>query len=166
MKAITIHQPWASLVAIGSKGFETRGWATKYRGSLAIHAGVKAPFDVLTGEDVETIIRAGLALGLRAAVADEGAHAIVQEMDEKLPRGAVIATTELVECWKVEHIVGCRAIMQADSNKMAGHIFSSDNEVLFGNWAPGRFAWELANVVMLQEPVPARGQQGLWEVDL
>ncbi len=38
MKALTIHQPWASLIADGDKTIETRVWTTKYRGPLAIHA--------------------------------------------------------------------------------------------------------------------------------
>ncbi|TRU31740.1 MAG: ASCH domain-containing protein [Microcystis aeruginosa Ma_QC_B_20070730_S2] len=38
MKAISLWQPWASLVANGLKLYETRGWPTKYRGVLAIHA--------------------------------------------------------------------------------------------------------------------------------
>lgn len=39
IKALTLHQPWASLIAIGSKCVETRSWPTHYRGPLAIHAG-------------------------------------------------------------------------------------------------------------------------------
>jgi hypothetical protein len=35
MKVITIIQPWATLIAINEKRFETRSWATKYRGPLA-----------------------------------------------------------------------------------------------------------------------------------
>ena len=38
MKAITIWQPWASLLASGRKRYETRSWATTYRGPIAIHA--------------------------------------------------------------------------------------------------------------------------------
>lgn len=38
MKALTLWQPWATLVAIGAKRVETRSWATSYRGPLAIHA--------------------------------------------------------------------------------------------------------------------------------
>ncbi len=34
MKALTPHQPWASLMAWGVKTIETRGWATAYRGPL------------------------------------------------------------------------------------------------------------------------------------
>ncbi len=38
MKAISLWQPWATLVALGIKQTETRHWATKHRGQLAIHA--------------------------------------------------------------------------------------------------------------------------------
>lgn len=38
VKTLTLLQPWASLVACGAKKIETRSWATKYRGPLAIHA--------------------------------------------------------------------------------------------------------------------------------
>jgi hypothetical protein len=39
MKALTLHQPWASLIAGGIKKEETRGWYCSFRGPLAIHAG-------------------------------------------------------------------------------------------------------------------------------
>src|SRR5690348_17556570 len=43
MKALTLTQPWASLVAIGAKRIETRSWSTSYRGPLAIHAAKGFP---------------------------------------------------------------------------------------------------------------------------
>ncbi len=39
MKALTISQPFASLIASGEKWIENRRWSTSYRGPLAIHAG-------------------------------------------------------------------------------------------------------------------------------
>jgi hypothetical protein len=39
MKALTICQPYAHLIAIGEKPIENRSWETPYRGTLAIHAG-------------------------------------------------------------------------------------------------------------------------------
>lgn len=39
MKALTICQPYAELIARGLKLIENRTWATDYRGPLAIHAG-------------------------------------------------------------------------------------------------------------------------------
>jgi len=36
MKAISLHQPWASMIADGRKTIETRSWPTNYRGELLI----------------------------------------------------------------------------------------------------------------------------------
>lgn len=41
MKALTLWQPYSQAIAIGLKQFETRSWATKHRGLLAIHCSVK-----------------------------------------------------------------------------------------------------------------------------
>lgn len=38
MKVLSLKQPWATLIALGEKNIETRSWATKYRGKIAIHA--------------------------------------------------------------------------------------------------------------------------------
>jgi hypothetical protein len=37
-KALSLLQPWASLVVMGAKKIETRSWTTAYRGTLLIHA--------------------------------------------------------------------------------------------------------------------------------
>jgi activating signal cointegrator 1 len=37
-KALSLLQPWASLVVMGHKKIETRSWTTAYRGTLLIHA--------------------------------------------------------------------------------------------------------------------------------
>lgn len=39
MKAITIKQPFASLIIEGYKEYEFRTWRTKFRGDILIHAG-------------------------------------------------------------------------------------------------------------------------------
>ena len=43
MKALTLHQPWASAIAWRLKYHETRSWSTKYRGPIAIHAAKSIP---------------------------------------------------------------------------------------------------------------------------
>ncbi len=40
MKAISLLQPWASLVVMGVKTIETRSWATQHRGIILIHASM------------------------------------------------------------------------------------------------------------------------------
>lgn len=39
MRALTILQPWASLIMSGEKRVENRTWSTKYRGRFYVHAG-------------------------------------------------------------------------------------------------------------------------------
>ena len=39
MQALTIREPWTSLLVKGKKQFETRGWYRNYQGLLAIHSG-------------------------------------------------------------------------------------------------------------------------------
>ena len=57
VRALTIRQPWPELILRGRKMFEIRGWSTKYRGHLVIHAGAKVDSESaealgLTGDEV------------------------------------------------------------------------------------------------------------------
>ena len=45
MKALTIKEPWASLIINGYKKYEFRSWKTKYRGKILIHAGMSLEKD-------------------------------------------------------------------------------------------------------------------------
>ncbi|OKP95084.1 ASCH domain-containing protein [Paenibacillus sp. P46E] len=138
MKAITIKQPWATLIAIGEKQFETRGWSTKHRGEIAIHAGKR--IDKAACEVPE----------IKAALARHGYTA------DNLPTGAVLATATMVFPYQVEEDNGSIAVLSDDS------IVQGD-EIWFGDFSQGRYAWELADVKQLSEPVPAKGKLSLWE---
>lgn len=162
MKAITLYQPWASLWAIGAKLFETRPWSTAYRGPLAIHAA-KKPVETTLNEmfpHIEGITAAEIDFisALRAAFPD-----IDPVFD--LPLGAVIATTELVACHRIV-LYGGRGISSTDPGwlETPGGIYEpTSKEILFGDWRKGRYAWENRNTLVFDEPIPARGYQGLWD---
>lgn len=47
MKALTIKEPWASLIVNGYKIYEFRSWKTNYRGKILIHAGMSLEKDML-----------------------------------------------------------------------------------------------------------------------
>lgn len=53
MKAISIKEPWASMIANGQKTIETRVWKTSYRGKLLICASA-APHSILAGNAIAT----------------------------------------------------------------------------------------------------------------
>jgi ASCH domain len=42
IKALSVRQPWASLIVAGVKNIENRSWRPHYRGRLYIHAGRRA----------------------------------------------------------------------------------------------------------------------------
>lgn len=89
MRAITLWQPWATLVAIGAKEYETRSWKTMHRGQLAIHAALTTKHIKIArqNESMQTaLLEAGYLI------------------TEKLPLGAVIAVVELVDCFPVEEV--------------------------------------------------------------
>lgn len=132
MKAITVWQPWAGALAAGIKENETRSWATKYRGPIAIHAAMREVFDGLA------LIQVPIALKIKEALRCEWAD---------MPRGAIIATGELVDCIKI-------------TPEFVATL--SPDELALGDYTLGRYAWKLANVKRLPEPIPAKGKQGLW----
>ena len=59
MRALSVRQPWASLIAWGEKTVECRSWSTKYRGPLLIHASGQN----ITLDD-GTILEGGCAIAL------------------------------------------------------------------------------------------------------
>lgn len=157
MKAITLWQPYASLVAISAKPDETRSWATNYRGPIAIHAGIK-PAHELDGITSEAICK---AFGWPYEPYDKSMNPAAHI--RALPHGAVVATAMLTECWRViKHTP--TAVVLRQSNGVGEDKISIDAPYLmFGDYSVGRYIWRLADVQMLTEPVPAKGKQGLWE---
>jgi hypothetical protein len=53
MKALTLYDPWATLVVLGEKRFETRSWQTSHRGLLAIHVSRNRPREAKRFDDIE-----------------------------------------------------------------------------------------------------------------
>ncbi len=159
---ITLTQPWATLVAIGAKRIETRSWATKYRGPLLIHAA-------------QGLGPVGGALGLYELCWNEPFRSALLAAGIKgvpdLPRGAIVARCELLDCVPTHHpnipsepgkpwFTGARAGVGQHYYEVPPPLDS--NEYAFGDYAPGRYAWLLSEVQALPTPIPAKGQLGLW----
>ncbi|MCK4760501.1 MAG: ASCH domain-containing protein [Candidatus Aminicenantes bacterium] len=67
MKALSLIQPYASLIAIGKKTIETRAWSTKYRGKLLIVSSKKS---VIKGIPYTGLLNFGLPFGKALAIAE------------------------------------------------------------------------------------------------
>ncbi len=88
MKAITLWQPWATLIALGAKPTETRRWATTYRGRLAIHAAKSGPRE---------IVKIARSEPFKSTLADAGYLTF-----SSLPRSAVLCVVTLEDCVPTE----------------------------------------------------------------
>lgn len=140
IKALTVCQPWASLLATGAKLIETRSWYTDYRGSLAIHASKAFP---LTDQVLLKERRFFDALRHDYAINDYGVP--------NLPVGAIIAVTDLV---------GCRS-----TNNSSNIPPRDSDEFWFGDFTSDRWLFCVENIRRLEIPIKCKGSLGLWTPD-
>jgi hypothetical protein len=164
VKAITLHQPWASLIADGLKQYETRHWRTNYRGKLLIHAA-KRTFSAFGAEHKIGMKACELAgwgkfQGRTLNYCGGGSKSI------SLPLGAVVAVAELQGCYEIREGVGPTVQNFEPPHYTPGECFiysgsRSELELAVGDWTPGRYAWRLENVLKLPRPIPCRGFQQL-----
>jgi hypothetical protein len=136
MKAITIIQPFAEMIARGDKRVENRSWHTPYRGPLAIHAGRATRYG---GEPVRAI-------------------ALDYDIDPaSLILGAVIATARLADCVRL-----CRALDGSVRPTPPAWAVLKYPWLAEHEHTEGPYCWVLEDVRRI-DPVPIGGAQGLWE---
>lgn len=143
MKALSIIQSWASLIILGAKRYETRSWQTSHRGPLLIHSSAKIPLaaqELCYAEPFKTAL-APLLLPYEPG-------------DTRFPwdlsLGCLLGVVELVNCVKVEEVTAS--------------ILTTEEERSFGNYRPGRWAWELRVLDRFTKPIALPGHLGLWDV--
>lgn len=147
--AISLWQPWASAVALKSKEYETRHWATNYRGPLVIHAARRLVRSELELFRLRSFWRAALKLPPNLTI---WGH---------VPFGALVAICTLTDCLPTEDISsGYLDDIRSDPETLG----MGWTERSMGNFEPGRFAWRLQGVKILAKPIPFKGKQGFFRV--
>ena len=141
MKAISLHQPWASFVVWGLKTCETRSWVTYYRGTLLIHA-------------TKRVDRGGQQVWDEFTAKFPDHARLIGASFKDLPRGCLMGAVELTSTAPV-----LEALETLDLEFLA-------KEMPFGNWDPGRWIWRLECPYRLPNPKPCRGMQALWDCAL
>lgn len=138
MLALSLTQPWATLVVTGQKKIETRSWRTSHRGELGIHAS-------------KTFPRSAKALcseePFRGALYRESFRAV-----EDLPVGCLLGTVRVFDCISTDNV-------------RRGATDAGAREWAFGDYGPGRWAWVLTDAVMFEWPVPMKGALSLWRTE-
>jgi hypothetical protein len=148
MKALTIYQPWASLIMIGAKPNEFRRWdyRTRERGlegqRIVIHASAR-PIRLAEIEDITARLNDGIS-----ALRGDIALPLLERIRAACESGGVVelsaglGTAVLGEPKKVDELFNS----PADSDRI-------DHDM---------WAWPLTDIQPFAAPVPCRGMQGFW----
>lgn len=152
MKALTIWQPWASLIIIGAKPYEFRGWRppASVQGQRIVNHAAARKVDWREVHQLIRLLEAGgryaaqtclkpdLALPfLRAAVDDPAL----------LPLAAGLGTVRLGEPRNGIEIAAEFGVPRANDSDRDAHA----------NWG-----WPMLDIERWAEPFPIKGAQGLW----
>lgn len=150
MKALTIYQPWASLIMIGAKPYEFRKWDYRARcpqvegQRIVIHASARK-VDPREVQELLFGLWAGEPMGLKR----EPARQLLVKIGFKpgdggpmLPVAHGLGTAILGRPRKASELFRGRP----DSDRIDHHVW----------------AWPLTSIKPFEPPIPARGAQGFW----
>ena len=152
MRAITLHQPWASPIAGGYKTTETRDMPapkTLIGSRIAIHAARRRP--------------------RRNEWNDRVAETVASV---ELPLGVIVATARVERCVRVLSDGFAGLEVKANPGKVwvvdrFGHehrdTYRMDSDP-YGDYYEGRWICLLSGVRRLNPPIEATGRRGMWEL--
>ena len=152
MYAITLHQPWASLIALGIKTVETRSWPAPVRlleRNIAIHAAKLVMREPGSAIDAAMVGRVG------------------EDWRGVIPAGMVVATATLAGMARVKRVNLVHNCATHEPGTEAGCAVGKRETRIdpWGDFSPGRWLWFLTEVRPLPEPIPAVGRQAFWQWD-
>ena len=150
MRAITVIQPWASLIGDGHKTSETRSWGppNSLKGQrIAIHAGKNR-------EDLD-------------------AFPDIYGDGKQLPLGSIVCTAQLVGAIRVAQSrrVGEHILVRGDYKIVYSRDPLDANDPYevkvddYGDYSVGRWIWLLQDVERVNHHKAIRGHLGLWVID-
>ena len=138
MKALSIKQPWASLIAHGIKDIENRTWKTNFRGRIYIHASVKSsgnPKEILTNDQWDDWHSKGF-------------------FNPEMPLSSIIGEVDIIDC-----VINHPSIW-AEKSEGVTRIVRTD--VILGQ--KPIYNWVLANPVLYNKPIlNVKGKLSFWD---
>lgn len=147
MKAISVKQPWASLIVHGIKDIENRTWRCpkKYIGErVLIHSSM------------------AIDRSRHPLVSEEQFRAIGGKEEHQKHysgyRGFIIGSVEIVDC-----VVNHSSIWAGETEDYTIGINPRLYEEITGKRII--YNWVLANPVLFEKPIPAKGKLSFWEYD-
>lgn len=147
LKALTIWQPWASLIMAGFKPYEFRRWpAPRYvvGQRILIHAGVRTIKKIEIRDLIATLSSGEFCGGMTADAIDFLGDVLMDR--RKLPLAAGLGTVLLGDA---------RQSYELWPEQFAG--YSDSDRAAVSNWA-----WPVSEIEHFEPIVPVRGHQGFW----
>lgn len=156
MKILTLYEPWATLMAMGLKRIETRGFQVRYRGHLAIHAS-KGGLGKAALETQCFDSQFYRALREFPPFSDEISRSARRKgwIADIFPHGCVVGVVWLENCLPTVSDVLRPGVFEGYPD------LDTPQERAFGNYEEGRYGWVTKDARMLSEPLPFRGSQGI-----
>jgi hypothetical protein len=150
MKALSVKQPWASLICtprennplLGIKDIENRKWKTHFRGKIYIHASAqyvrtKIGWELLTYEQFKSL--------------DE--DTLLKHLDQSFPVSAIIGEVEIIDCVVNHHSIWAE---KTAGNYVGDGVFVLSEKPIYN--------WVLANPVLYEKPIlNVKGKLSFWE---
>jgi hypothetical protein len=176
MKAISLWQPWASLIACGAKPFETRDWAPPREligQAIAIHAAKK--IDKGAAQFAEELMygqheNGGFELADKLEASMKGTPDKLMGCfgEALMPIGCVVAIARLDAAFQLGEpaqgtgVPAARVVQRLTSRPMPECFTVRYDD--FGDYAPGRWAWLLRDIKPLNPPAFAKGAQKFFDL--
>ncbi|MBF7090472.1 ASCH domain-containing protein [Flavobacterium sp. ALJ2] len=135
MKALSIKQPWASLIAHGIKEIENRTWKTHFRGRIYIHA---------SGTPAKGISLSSLSIDQFNSIPN---------IEAKITYSAIIGEVDIIDCVVNHHSIWA----EKTGGKYVGDgVFVLSEKPIYN--------WVLANPVLYEKPIlNVKGKLSFWE---
>ena len=143
MKAITVKQPWASLITSGIKNIENRTWKTNFRGRVLIHAGAAKTSGLMA-----RYLNNEQLLAFREKIGWSG-------LDFLEPQGAIIGSVEIVDC-----VINHPSIWAEKTEWKYGVSGPVGNQEYIH---PVIWNWVLSHPIQFLKPIPTKGKLSFWD---
>lgn len=152
MKALSLWQPWATLVIVARK-HETRSWGTSYRGDVLICSTAKTAPEIFQRETTDPKIYERMKCALFHDVRTDPRSR--WSYPTSYPDGSALGVVELFDClpaseWK-SYVTDAEQEYEIDNQRAMGDVDS-----------PGRFVWLFRRPRIFASPVKITGGQRLW----
>jgi hypothetical protein len=156
MKALTVWQPWASLIIAGAKPFEFRGWRAP-RSMIGQRIVIHAAARKIDRDDAVALYRLrhmrdrspelAQAWAETCLLADQAEDALCKAFVDDLPMGAGLGTAILGEPRNGLEIAEEFGVPRANDSDRDEHA----------NWG-----WPMLEIERWPVPIPMRGAQRFW----